>query len=281
MKIAPLIHSRTLYCDFNSNFAVRPQNLNVQWARDKIRAATKDLGIFNDVRRVVASKDGVGIAGVACIFKFFVEKYCPDKVQEFEKYFRDEVRREVKIFLGYTFEMSGKREIPNVTDEDLLQMFMDSLAPEWERKFVETVYSNYKECGTKNFSDDQKPFETISGVEIYNVDVFNKFLADAQIKNISYCSNVNQFDIWQEGKFSAIFTSDNSVISGLKSQPQKKTSTPQVTNQQVTRQQVTRQQVTNQQSPKNQNPPPPNSNRLMIFATALIVLMAIIFLLMR
>ena len=137
------------------------------------------------------------------------------------------------------------------------------------------------ECGTKNFSDDQKPFETISGVEIYNVDVFNKFLADAQIKNISYCSNVNQFDIWQEGKFSAIFTSDNSVISGLKSQPQKKTSTPQVTNQQVTRQQVTRQQVTNQQSPKNQNPPPPNSNRLMIFATALIVLMAIIFLLMR
>ena len=135
MKIAPLIHSRTLYCDFNSNFAVRPQNLNVQWARDKIRAATKDLGIFNDVRRVVASKDGVGIAGVACIFKFFVEKYCPDKVQEFEKYFRDEVRREVKIFLGYTFEMSGKREIPNVTDEDLLQMFMDSLAPEWERKF--------------------------------------------------------------------------------------------------------------------------------------------------
>ncbi|MBQ7630908.1 MAG: hypothetical protein IJS81_11985 [Selenomonadaceae bacterium] len=281
MKIAPLIHSRTLYCDFNSNFAVRPQNLNVQWARDKIRAATKDLGIFNDVRRVVASKDGVGIAGVACIFKFFVEKYCPDKVQEFEKYFRDEVRREVKIFLGYTFEMSGKREFPNVTDEDLLQMFMDSLAPEWERKFVETVYSNYKECGTKNFSDDQKPFETISGVEIYNVDVFNKFLADAQIKNISYCSNVNQFDIWQEGKFSAIFTSDNSVISGLKSQPQKKTSTPQVTNQQVTRQQVTRQQVTNQQSPKNQNPPPPNSNRLMIFATALIVLMAIIFLLMR
>ena len=281
MKIAPLIHSRTLYCDFNSNFAVRPQNLNVQWARDKIRAATKDLGIFNDVRRVVASKDGVGIAGVACIFKFFVEKYCPDKVQEFEKYFRDEVRREVKIFLGYTFEMSGKREFPNVTDEDLLQMFMDSLAPEWERKFVETVYSNYKECGTKNFSDDQKPFETISGVEIYNVDVFNKFLADAQIKNISYCSNVNQFDIWQEGKFSAIFTSDNSVINGLKSQPQKKTSTPQVTNQQVTRQQVTRQQVTNQQSPKNQNPPPPNSNRLMIFATALIVLMAIIFLLMR
>lgn len=281
MKIAPLIHSRTLYCDFNSNFAVRPQNLDVQWARDKIRAATKDLGIFNDVRRVVASKDGVGIAGVACIFKFFVEKYCPDKVQEFEKYFRDEVRREVKIFLGYTFEMSGKREIPNVTDEDLLQMFMDTLAPEWERKFVETVYSNYKECGTKNFSDDQKPVDKISGVEIYNVDVFNKFLADAQIKNISYCSNVNQFDIWQEGKFSAIFTSDNSVINGLKSQPQKKTSTPQVTNQQVTNQQVTRQQVTNPQSPKNQNPLPPNSNRLMIFATALIVLMAIIFLLTR
>ena len=226
MKIAPLIYSRTLHCDFNSNFAVRPKNLDLQWARDKVRASTKEVGIFNDIRRVVASKDGIGIAGVACNFKFFVEKYLPDKVQDAEKYFRDERGREVKIFLGYAFEMSGKKELPNITDADILQMFMETLAPEWEKKFVETVYSNYKDCDTKPFSGDKKTFETINGVEIYREDVFNQYLASAQVKELAYCSNVNQFDIWEEGQFSAISTSDNSVISGLKA-AQKKTPPPQ------------------------------------------------------
>ena len=36
MKIAPIIHSRTLKNDFNPNFAVRPADLNVQWARRAI-----------------------------------------------------------------------------------------------------------------------------------------------------------------------------------------------------------------------------------------------------
>ena len=275
MKIAPLIYSRTLHCDFNSNFAVRPKNLNVAWARDIVRASTKELGILNDIRRVVASKDGIGIAGVACIFKFFVENYLPNKVQDAEKYFRDERGREVKIFLGYAFEMSGKKEIPAVNDADILQMFMDTLAPEWDRKFVETVSSNYSEYSTKIFSDDKKPVDNINGVEIYRDDVFNQFLASAQVKELSYCSNVTQFDIWQEGQFSAISTSDNSVINGLKS-AQKKTPSPQS--------QPTQQAHTIQQARQDTNRRPPetksSSQILMISVIALIVIIAAVWFVM-
>lgn len=281
MKIAPLIYSRTLHCDFNSNFAVRPKNLNVAWARDIVRASTKELGILNDIRRVVASKDGIGIAGVACIFKFFVENYLPGKVQDAEKYFRDERGRDVKIFLGYAFEMSGKKEIPAVTDADILQMFMDTLAPEWDRKFVETVSSNYSEYGTKIFSDDKKPVDNINGVEIYRDDVFNQFLASAQVKELSYCSNVTQFDIWQEGQFSAISTSDNSVISGLKS-AQKKTSpqTQPTQNTQPTQQspspQTTNQQFIRQQTATTNRRPQDTTSSSPILIIALIVIIAAI-----
>ena len=279
MKIAPLIYSRTLHCDFNSNFAVRPKNLDVQWARDKVRASTKEIGILNDIRRVVASKDGIGIAGVACNFKFFVENYLPDKVQDAEKYFRDERGREVKIFLGYAFEMSGQKEIPSITDTDILQMFMDTLAPEWDKKFVETVYSNYKDCDTKSFSGDQKPVETINGVEIYRDDVFQQYLASAQVKECSYCSNVNQFDIWKEGQFSAISTSDNSVIGGLKSEAQKKTPTtsqPQQPQQKTPTPQHAGHTMQSRQDAKPQMAETKSSSPiLMIFAIVLIVIIAV------
>lgn len=276
MKIAPLIHSRTLYRDYNANFAVRPQNLNVQWAREKILASTKELGTLKDIRHVVASKDGIGIAGVSCIFKFFVEKYLPDKVKDVEKYFCDERGREVKIFLGYVFEMSGKKEIPAISDEDLLQMFMDTLAPIWDKKFVETVYSNYKEYDTKFFSGVKNSFENINGVEIYRENVFEQFLADAQVKNLSYCSNVTQFDIWEDGKFNAISTSDASVINGLKSAAQKKTSPEQS-------QPIPSQTTQQRQSSANQISAETKSNLsiLKIFAIALIVIIAIVFLLTK
>lgn len=282
MKIAPLIYSRTLHCDFNSNFAVRPKNLNVAWARDIVRASTKEIGILNDIRRVVASKDGIGIAGVACIFKFFVEKYLPDKVQDAEKCFRDERGREVKIFLGYAFEMSGQKELPSITDADILQMFMDTLAPEWDRKFVETVYSNYSEYDIKIFLGDKKPVDNINGVEIYRDDVFNQFLASAQVKELSYCSNVNQFDIWQEGQFSAISTSDNSVISGLKS-AQKKKPSPQsqpTQNTQPTQStqpvQTTNQQFSRQQTATTNRRPQDTTSSSPILIIALIVIIAAI-----
>ena len=277
MKIAPLIHSRTLYRDYNSNFAVRPQNLNVQWAREKILASTKELGTLKDIRHVVASKDGIGIAGVSCIFKFFVEKYLPDKVKDAEKYFCDERGREVKIFLGYVFEMSGKKEIPAVSDEDLLQMFMDTLAPIWDKKFVETVYSNYKEYDTKFFSGVKNSFVNINGVEIYRENVFEQFLADAQVKNLSYCSNVTQFDIWEDGKFSAISTSDTSVINGLKSATTQKKTLPEQSQPIPSQTTPQRQFSANQISAETKS----NSSILKIFAIALIVIIAIVFLLTK
>ncbi len=202
----------------------------------------------------------------------------PDKVKDAEKYFCDERGREVKIFLGYVFEMSGKKEIPAISDEDLLQMFMDTLAPIWDKKFVETVYSNYKEYDTKFFSGVKNSFENINGVEIYRENVFEQFLADAQVKNLSYCSNVTQFDIWEDGKFNAISTSDASVINGLKSAAQKKTSPEQSQSQPIPSQTTQqRQSSANQISAETKS----NLSILKIFAIALIVIIAIVFLLTK
>ena len=137
MEIAPLIHSRTFYCDFSQNFAVRPNDLNVQWAMNKILPAMRDVDILNGVRCMFATDGKLCIAGVACNFRYFVDNYLSaDERTEAANYLHDERGREVKIFLGYAFKGSG---VPDVSDSKLWQMFKQTLAPKWNNQTVETV----------------------------------------------------------------------------------------------------------------------------------------------
>ena len=227
MDIAPLIHSRTKYCDFNTNFAVRPADLNVNWAMGKILPSTRDIDILNGARLVVAFNGEMGIAGISCKLKSFIEKNVPDAVDEAKEYFSDERGREVKIFLGYVFKGDG---VPNVSYADLWQMFKENLAPEWNYKTSQTVMVDYKSCKTKNLSDKIKPVETINGVECYDVSestdkkIFEQCIAARK----DFCSNIDQFKIIGDGNYKVITTS-RSIMECMKtesqSKPEKKTPT--------------------------------------------------------
>ena len=222
MEIAPLIHSRTFYCDFNPNFAVPPNDLNVQWATSKIIPAMKDVDILNGVRRLVAFNGSTGIAGVACNFRYFVENYLSaDEHTEAEKYLHDERGRELKIFLGYAFKGNG---VPNISYSDLWKMFKEKLAPEWEYKTFNTVIAPYGNCDTKNVSSKISPTEKINGVEIYesgenvDIEIFEKCLAEHK----DFCSNVDDARILESGNYNVISAPQN-IINRLKSEAQKKT----------------------------------------------------------
>ena len=129
MEIAPLIYSRTFYQDFNPNFAVRPKDLNVQWAAGKVLPSMRDVDILNGVRRMFATDGKICIAGIACNFRYFVENYLSaDERTEAENYLQDERGRGLKIFLGYAFKSGG---VPDVSDSKLWQMFKAMLANKW------------------------------------------------------------------------------------------------------------------------------------------------------
>lgn len=223
MEIAPLIHSRTFYSDFNQNFAARPKDLNVQWAMNKILPAMRDADILKGVRRVVATDGKLCIAGVACNFRYFVENYLsPDERTEAADYLHDERGREVKIFLGYAFKDSGT---PDVSDSKLWQMFKQTVAKVWKNNPAETVIAPYESCGAKSVAKkplDKKFYPTN---ERDDLALFEQCLAERK----NFCSNVDAVKIFEDGKYDVI-TAAQSIINRLQAEAQKKTPPPPSSN---------------------------------------------------
>ena len=216
MKIAPLIHSRTLYRDFNPNFAVRPADLNVDWAMNKILPSTRDIDILNGMRRVVATDGKITIAGIACNFKMFVEKFLSAaEYEEAEKYFCDERGREIKIFIGYAFKDSG---VPDVSESKLWQMFKKHFAPQWKLQNPETVLASYEDCGVKSVAKKSLDEKFYPSNERDDRELFEQCIATRK----DFCSNVDAVKIFEDGKYEIITAAQN-VINRLQEETQKKT----------------------------------------------------------
>lgn len=215
MKIAPIIHSRTLKNDFNPNFAVRPADLNVQWAMSKILPSTRDIDILNDVRRVVATDGKICIAGIACNFKMFAEKFLSaEECTAAKKYFCDERGREIKVFIGYAFKDGGT---PDVSPSRLWQMFEKYFAPQWELQTPETVIAPYEDCSIKSVAKKSLDKKFYPSNERDNLELFEQCLAAHK----DFCSNVDAVKIAEDGNYD-IITAPQNVISRL-TEAQKKT----------------------------------------------------------
>lgn len=266
MQIAPLIHSRTLYCDFNINFAVRPSDLKVNWAMQKVVQSTMDIDILNGARLLTASQGGIGIAGIACKLRYFIEKYVPEILDEAQKYFRDERGREIKVFLGYVFKGEG---VPNVRPKDLWQMFKENLVPQWEFKVSETVIVDYQNCETRTNGGRVFPVEAIRGVEFYMQGADENVIFEQCIsEHKNFCSNVDQYKIISSGEFNAIATTQSNIDRFKNELTQKKTQST-----------VQTQAATAQKTPYRVNRPTPpqsgsggNSTGLIIGGAAVAIL---------
>ena len=278
MEIAPLIHSRTFYCDFSQNFAVRPNDLNVQWAMNKILPAMRDVDILNGVRCMFATDGKLCIAGVACNFRYFVENYLSaDERTEAANYLHDERGREVKIFLGYAFKGSG---VPDVSDSKLWQMFKQNLAPKWNNQTVETVTAPYESCKTKSVGGKKSPVATINGIALYETDgrddksLFDSFLAERK----NFCSNVDAIKIAESGEFDVI-AATRTVINRLQQAEAQKKTQPSATRQEQPNQ-TSRQpfQGNRTQSPRPNSKSEEKSSLLIPIVAAAAVIAVIIYL---
>ena len=218
MKIAPVIHSRTLKSDFNPNFAVRPKDLNVDWAMNKILPSTRDIDILDGVRRMFATDGKICIAGIACNFKMFAEKFLSaEECDAAKKYFCDERGREIKVFLGYAFKDSG---VPDVSASKLWQMFEKYFAPQWELQTPETIIVPYEDCGVKSVAKKSLAKKFFPSNEHDDLELFEQCIASRK----NFCSNVDAVKIFEDGKYE-IITASQSVINRLQSEAQKKTPT--------------------------------------------------------
>ena len=212
MEVAPLIHSRTGQCDYNPKFAVRPKDFSeIQWARSKILAATRNIDRFNGIRRIVAAKNGVCIAGIVCTMKYFVNNCLTGADKDAAQPYIDVHGRLYGVFLGYSFK-GNTNEIPDVNYSDLWQWFKEYLVAEWEKKSARTVEVDYfswdkvKHAHAKNH-----------GIEFYDSATFNEeslfeeYLARALTEEVAFCSNVENIQAVEDGIYTAVTTSASNV----------------------------------------------------------------------
>ncbi|MBR3497378.1 MAG: hypothetical protein IKO05_00115 [Selenomonadaceae bacterium] len=212
MEVAPLIHSRTEQCDYNPKFAVRPKDFSeIQWARSKILAATRNIDRFNGIRRIVAAKNGVCIAGIVCTMKYFVNNCLTGADKDVAQLYIGVHGRLYGVFLGYSFK-GNTNEIPDVNYSDLWQWFKKYLVPEWEKKSARTVEVDYfswdkvKHAHAKNH-----------GTEFYDSATFNEeslfeeYLARALTEEVAFCSNVENIQAVEDGIYTAVTTSASNV----------------------------------------------------------------------
>ena len=212
MEIAFLLHSRTFLADFNSNFAVRPKDLDVTWARSKILPSTRDIDLLNGFRRVVAFKGNIGIAGISGNFKAFIKQYLPDVADEAQKYFREEHGRGIKVFIGYVFKGNG---VPDISANKLWEMFKEHFAPQWESKSSDTKYVDYENRATKSApAKDKFEVKPYKIGEVDEVELFEWCIAHHK----DFCSNVDQFEIFRDGGFKVVIATP-SVVKQINANP--------------------------------------------------------------
>ena len=212
MKIAPLIHSRTGQCDYNSKFAVRPNGFSeIQWARSKILAATRNIDRFNGIRRIVAAKNGVCIAGLVCTMKYFINNCLTGADKDAAQPYIDVHGRLYGVFLGYAFK-GNANEIPIVNSSDLWQWFKEYLMPEWEKKSARTVEVDYL-----SWDKVKSAHVTNYGTEFYDSAAFNEeslfeeYLSRALTEEVAFCSNVENIQAVEDGIYTAVTTSASNI----------------------------------------------------------------------
>lgn len=216
MEIAPLIHSRTGQCDYNSKFAVRPKNFSsnmILWARSKISPATRNIGCFDGIRRIVAAKNGTCIAGIVCSMKYFVNNCLTGEEKESAQPYSHIRGTLYGVFLGYVFKCKGN-EIPIVSNSDLWQCFSKYLIPEWEKKSARAVEVDYFPCDkVKPAHAPNHETEFYDSAIVDDEELFREYLSKALIspEKFAFCSNVENIQAVEDGIYTAVTTSASNV----------------------------------------------------------------------
>ena len=225
LRVAPIIHSRTYNCDFNSEFLVRPDcflDNDIKWARKYILNATGAIDGIQGERWVLVDNEKYRLAGVVGFLKNICEK-CKLSAEELDKsesMFCDDKGRLVYAFIGVIID---KKTIGGKISYDFLwKNYLELVFPIWKRTYQEVITKGFKEepfeqCSgyvAENPSSIgiQKFYETNSNSDFQR---FEYFLGRDNSPGFSYCSNICDFNLVRQSDFQTISTSQN-IITRLK-----------------------------------------------------------------
>lgn len=225
IKIAPIIHSRTYKCDFNPNIIVHPENLNIEWARNKIVSATSSINNMEHgtVRWVIARESNKSIAGIVCYIKDLI-KFCNKEEKTISKLCYDNKGRSIFAFIGISFQSYEEKVNLNFDYEYFLDIYIKYMLNIWENENPISIISTYNDYSGKIFDNDfddinfQKQKKKIGTLECYKMGIeTDKKLFDYYLSKLftndelTFCSNLDIKKI-REGNFDIVSTNENTII---------------------------------------------------------------------
>lgn len=207
LKAATLIHSRTAYCDFRTNFLARPKDMS-QTQIEKIKEfilqttqSMEDLYDDSDIRKIVYADDNYVVLGITAYIKEIYNK-CNEAA--YKAILTEERGRPTFIFAGLVFQ---KSDCKFITSFPKMRNFITAIeryvVPRWNEK----RHSDNVDIATPTDYDtsivlDAEQYEEYydlnvnmyDKVKIFNIDESDSIIAAsisevARGKRVTTCTN--------------------------------------------------------------------------------------------
>lgn len=223
MRVAPIIHTRTYSCDFNSEFRVRPAiflDSDIKWARKIVLEATSSIDALQGERWLIADNGKYRIAGVVG----FIKNICahcnlPDEqYRSAEEMFCDDKGRLVYGFIGVVIDTKSTELNSMISYDYLWSMFFDTIQPVWKRSYQEVITTDFSTLNSE--VDGIKPNieskrvgvqEMYESNPIMDYNLFSYYLCNNKMNNFSFCSNISDINAVKNNNFSILTTSYNII----------------------------------------------------------------------
>ena len=209
----PVIYTRTLKCDYFSNFHVLPPFVNGSWLLQYIRSATTDMNPAEQQNKKIIVSNGR-----YCIFGTI--GYTKDITTGSDAYCRDEKGRAIFGFYGFVVSVNKTAStIPDFSEDDISEIHNKYIVPVWNETVSHTQsIAAAVELKEKNISGDTEidspEFTFNNSMNLFSADftLYERLLYKAITGNsITYCSNINDYKALKQSPFEYVITSSSNI----------------------------------------------------------------------
>ena len=222
MRIAPIIHTRTFCCDFNSEFLVRPDcfmNSDIKWARKNVLGATGEIDGLQGVRWLISDNGKYRMAGVVGFLKNICSKcqLSEDDKLKSQELFCDNKGRLVYAFIGIVIDKQHNDNYGSISIDYLWKMYLNEIYPIWKRTYQEVILEGFTDIDVKPIINTVTVEPIMIGSKnlyeantVMDYELFSYFLCKNK-KEFSFCSNILDFNMVKQNDFSIVTTSQNII----------------------------------------------------------------------
>lgn len=222
MRVAPIIHTRTLSCDFNAEFRVRPDlflDSDVKWTRKYVLQATSSIDSMQGERWVILDNGAYRVVGVVGFIKSITAKCNLDEERKkvAETMYCDDKGRLVYAFIGVVIDTQNNINVEDITYDFLWEQYEKYIYPVWNRTYQEVERVPFFETTGMSVQQGSLPQEHKVNSKIFfesnpvtDLIVFKNYLAQ-QCGDILFCSNLSDINSIRECDFTILTTTLNNI----------------------------------------------------------------------